>query len=532
MDIKGEILTLEDCAKGKNPRRWCNDCGAEFQKMPLANTTVYGCMPCWKGKKFAGPCPQNAAPHGRRAAMGILMPLPSSPLFNQDNVPNMVRRSSSASALVRRNTMPASVPALDIPSDREGSKLSRMKLKEEFASGSKDKPQTGEGRSRSKELKRRESLPALDTPPPAPEPEPAIGGRRWSLCAAPGTNLVVEEEEEEEDEEDEDEEEVHEKECIDSQERPWAGAGPPDDTVIIFDWDDTLLCTSAINAEQCSPGQLRQLERAVECVLQAAMQLGETLIVTNGNASWVEDSTSRFLPGILPTLRCLEVISARAQYECDYPGDPFAWKRKAFREILQTRRAARRPEPQGSEGLAGGSPGTNLVVLGDSLAEMEAAEDATAVMSAPSVVKTIKFKERPLVTELLGQIRKVVQELGSIVEGSCSTKKGLSKRVLPEHLAHLGAMASGWRLCGTGGTFSPAWHSRGSMETDLLRALGMPPWVVKATQQLVCGGPSDELHKPYEYADDCDDGDSDDGKDCKSLARHQDYMCTQAMLIA
>ena len=34
----------------------------------------------------------------------------------------------------------------------------------------------------------------------------------------------------------------------------------PAGKLIIFDWDDTLLCSSAINLQQCTPAQLQQLD--------------------------------------------------------------------------------------------------------------------------------------------------------------------------------------------------------------------------------------------------------------------------------
>jgi hypothetical protein len=205
------------------------------------------------------------------------------------------------------------------------------------------------------------------------------------------------------------------------------------DTVIIFDWDDTLLCSSAINAQQWSPQQLQQLERAVEAILQTSMRLGETMIVTNGNHSWVQDSTRRFFPGLQPTLDKLSVMSARAMCEQAYPGDPFSWKRQAFKEIL----AKRRQECDRD---------MNLIVLGDSPAEIEAAKTATKLLTANSIVKTIKFKEAPSVNELLGQLRRVLQELGSIVNEDKSGNKGLVQRTFPAHLDHLSSWASGWKF--------------------------------------------------------------------------------------
>jgi hypothetical protein len=219
----------------------------------------------------------------------------------------------------------------------------------------------------------------------------------------------------------------------------------PGDTVIIFDWDDTLLCTSAINANEWSQKQLSQLERAVEVVLRSAMLLGEVLIVTNGIESWVENSASRFLPGLLPLLSRLQVTSARAWYETSHPGDPFMWKKQAFKELL-CHRKGRLDRMRDAEAVhCDDSIGLNLVVIGDGHAEMEAAQNIGKVFRPNSLIKTVKFKEYPSVAELLGQLRRVVQELGQIVEERTSSSHGLVQKVLPENLEHLATWASGWQ---------------------------------------------------------------------------------------
>jgi len=216
--------------------------------------------------------------------------------------------------------------------------------------------------------------------------------------------------------------------------------GPPpscdmSDTVIIFDWDDTLLCSAAINAHQYTTAQLKCLEKAVEAVLTLAMALGETLIVTNGNRTWVEESSKRYLPGLQPLLSQLRVFSARAMYENAYPGDPFVWKRMAFREILAQRQG---------ESLA--PMGVNLVVIGDSCVEMEAARSSLKVVTGQSLVKTVKFKEVPTAHELLGQLRKVSLELTKIVQTDHKLSRYLIPRILPAHLDHLHSWAAGWQI--------------------------------------------------------------------------------------
>eukprot|EP00928_Gymnodinium_smaydae_P004189 TRINITY_DN11456_c0_g1_i1.p1 TRINITY_DN11456_c0_g1~~TRINITY_DN11456_c0_g1_i1.p1 ORF type:complete len:280 (-),score=52.04 TRINITY_DN11456_c0_g1_i1:82-921(-) len=227
--------------------------------------------------------------------------------------------------------------------------------------------------------------------------------------------------------------------CKDIIDRPTIGGMMPyvlgdniRDTLIIFDWDDTLLCSSAINMRTWTKEQLFQLEETVRTVLCMSMQLGETLIVTNGNSNWVQESTRLFFPGLESTLNQLKVISARAQYEMHYPGDPFAWKREAFRELLSARVV----------GYGGfGADPLNLVVLGDSRAEIQAANEAREALGQGSLVKTIKFKEVPSATDLLGQLRRVLWHLGAIV----AEERSSSHRLVSSP-GNQAAWAVGWQL--------------------------------------------------------------------------------------
>jgi len=235
--------------------------------------------------------------------------------------------------------------------------------------------------------------------------------------------------------------------CSDSEKRSDAGSiehgeDRPSDTVIIFDWDDTLLCTSAINSQKWEPQQLEQLESIVKTILHTAMLMGETLIVTNGIESWVQRSASRYLPGLLPTLSRLMVVSARSKYEHAHPGDPIMWKCETFKEILANRHG----------GLHCNASSVNLVVLGDSDPEIEAAQRATKVLSSDSLVKIVKFQASPSVTELLGQLRRVERELGQIVEEDHNVNIGLVQHQFLAHLEHLATWVRGWTFSGK--TFS------------------------------------------------------------------------------
>lgn len=204
-------------------------------------------------------------------------------------------------------------------------------------------------------------------------------------------------------------------------------------TVIVFDWDDTLLCSTAIHSQRWRKSDLRKLQRSVKKILRTAMKLGETLIVTNGNATWVEDSARQFMPGLLPLLSQISVVSARAQFEDKYPGDPFMWKRAAFEHLLT--KARQFPDEQG----------LNLVVLGDQYPEIDAAHYVAWMRGGPTALKAIKFKEAPSTIELIGQLSSAERQLQGIVDDPDDRRRGIvcrhlspdSDEAIPEVSANL-----------------------------------------------------------------------------------------------
>jgi len=185
------------------------------------------------------------------------------------------------------------------------------------------------------------------------------------------------------------------------------------DTIIIWDWDDTLMCTNDIFsqgyakevthgiAQTNGGGPISELEGLIEKCLTTSMSLGETFIVTNADEAWLWDTARRFAPHCLPLLSQVPILSAKDKYQKRLPDDPFAWKRETFNEIFSSR-----CHPHGM----------NLIVLGDSDCEIQAAWTATRQMPADSLrVKTIKFKEEPTCDELFNQQNMMVRELAAIV---------------------------------------------------------------------------------------------------------------------
>eukprot|EP00418_Pyrodinium_bahamense_P012504 CAMPEP_0179107082 /NCGR_PEP_ID=MMETSP0796-20121207/49823_1 /TAXON_ID=73915 /ORGANISM="Pyrodinium bahamense, Strain pbaha01" /LENGTH=303 /DNA_ID=CAMNT_0020805135 /DNA_START=9 /DNA_END=920 /DNA_ORIENTATION=+ len=177
-------------------------------------------------------------------------------------------------------------------------------------------------------------------------------------------------------------------------------------TVTIFDWDDTLLCTSFLLA--CRDGALpssaarcfRGIASLGQCLLRRALQCGRTFIITNAVQGWVEHSAAMYAPELLPALAQVCVISARGGYEAQYPNEVGRWKVEAFLEVQR----------QLDSHLV-----TNLISLGDSDYEMDAVH-AMGRGFARAVVKTVKFLEKPRPEALYTQLKLVTQKFRRIVE--------------------------------------------------------------------------------------------------------------------
>jgi len=190
-------------------------------------------------------------------------------------------------------------------------------------------------------------------------------------------------------------------------------------SLIIFDWDDTLLCTSFLTPNGLfnedliltdkDQEKLAKLEFSVLRLLTAAQAKGDTYIITNAAPGWVEYSAERFYPSVKKILDKITIISARGDYENKYPGDSRMWKIQAFLNM----------QKYFNYNLV-----TNIICLGDSFIEMEAAH-VLASKFTQAFIKTIKFRESPKPEELNKQLYLVADQFPIIY----STVKNLTIRV-------------------------------------------------------------------------------------------------------
>jgi len=190
-------------------------------------------------------------------------------------------------------------------------------------------------------------------------------------------------------------------------------------SLIIFDWDDTLLPTTFLTQggtynenmilTENEQKKIEKLEKSALNLLNAAISKGDVYIITNAGLGWVEFSAQKYYPKIYEILPKIKIISARYQWENVFPNDTKRWKIQTFLSLqkeLNTKLV------------------TNIICLGDSLYEMEAGR-ILANCFTEAFVKTIKFKEGPKLEELNKQLIIVNNQFTSI----CSAVKSLTIRV-------------------------------------------------------------------------------------------------------
>lgn len=110
--------------------------------------------------------------------------------------------------------------------------------------------------------------------------------------------------------------------------------------------------------------QLKELEKSVVGVLNLALKHGEVHIVTNAETGWVQLSAQKFLPGVVPLLSRVTVVSARSTFEAMYPQAPVKWKFCAFQEKVENHTSR--------FGVC-----SNVISFGDSHVEREAVRAVT-----------------------------------------------------------------------------------------------------------------------------------------------------------
>ena len=182
--------------------------------------------------------------------------------------------------------------------------------------------------------------------------------------------------------------------------------------IFIFDWDDTLLCTSVLSPNgyfdedrEISTSTLERiskLEKYVKQILLKAVEKGDTYIISNSELGWIKYSCQRFFSQVYELLNKIKVISARDLYEEKYPNEFKMWKIKAFNDIINNY----------SLNLP-----TNIIIFGDSSEDIEAGYNLKSKFRN-GFLKFIKFMEYPLISDIKNQLVLLIEKF-DIFYSSC-----------------------------------------------------------------------------------------------------------------
>mmetsp|Transcript_90768 Transcript_90768/g.290930 ORF Transcript_90768/g.290930 Transcript_90768/m.290930 type:complete len:338 (-) Transcript_90768:191-1204(-) len=221
-------------------------------------------------------------------------------------------------------------------------------------------------------------------------------------------------------------------------------------TIIIFDWDDTLCPTSSVrhltdfdrfgrlksklNRETRS--ELKMLSDVVVPLLKLAKSLGHVIIVTNARSPWVDISCQSFLPAVkdclhgIPITYALELVKPSERYD-------------EGNGCLLTETKARAMKAAVSEFYSRypGQSWKNIISIGDAYFEHDAIRQVVGnnPQEKPCRTKTIKLLEGPTTAGMVVQLSIIKSWLQQIVQ----TNKDINIDLMDEESVNEGSAAFG-----------------------------------------------------------------------------------------
>jgi len=205
----------------------------------------------------------------------------------------------------------------------------------------------------------------------------------------------------------------------------------PDQTIIIYDWDDTLCPSSclkrfsqfdrkgrlAARLDGPTRSELGMLADQVAPLLRFSMAMGKVVIVTNARRPWVDISCSNFLPALKSTLKNIPVIYALElvkdaqlqQLEKEDSGKLLTETKARAMKAAVTEFYSRYPRQSWK----------NVVSIGDALFEHAAIRQVVGerpMQTRKCRTKTVKLLEGPSIAGLVVQLSIVESWLAKIVQ--------------------------------------------------------------------------------------------------------------------
>jgi len=213
-------------------------------------------------------------------------------------------------------------------------------------------------------------------------------------------------------------------------------SGPSEDPGIlfIFDWDDTLCPTTALegmgDTDLCPEieERLRELSQLGWLCLSKAIELGaRVVIVTNATEGWVQASCERWLPKLLPLISSLDVISARSRWEPHGVSSPTGWKARTFESLAFYDDVGIPPHLAFAAEDVDLSPVAelwkDLIVVGDASFEHDALLRISNLACRDNGYKhlevcrckSVRFRLRPSIAQLCAQLSTLNKQMENVI---------------------------------------------------------------------------------------------------------------------
>ena len=176
----------------------------------------------------------------------------------------------------------------------------------------------------------------------------------------------------------------------------------PKETIFIFDWDDTLMCTSFITLKTQPLSKeekniISNLGNLVSVFLSHCLEYGKIIILTNSSENWVKNTSINYL-GISDLIdKNIKIVSTRDKYS-NKGLEQRKWKEIALDEINNKY----------------GDKIENLICASDSEKDINIFKKFMQKNKGINI-STIKFKRKPSPLIMLKEIKYLIECINSII---------------------------------------------------------------------------------------------------------------------
>lgn len=241
------------------------------------------------------------------------------------------------------------------------------------------------------------------------------------------------------------------------------------ETIIFLDWDDTLFPTSSVIRESngsfnIREDQLQQLEHnavVVRDFIRTACSLGRVAIVTLARRPWVEHAASACLPGVdwQAELEFLNIPVVYARETVAKLDQKLALQEEGVDTYVLCKTRAMMKVIKKLYGKACPAD-LNVISIGDSNIEAEAAREITWSMDGDHTCKTVKLRAEPsTIDELSKEIEELTAWISSVACFSGDFAMGVDEINAPGSPLHRSRSSptscNKHEACETGAPFGP-----------------------------------------------------------------------------